>query len=431
MTTYQGIAAVTQTLSYLIGNAVRSVLPEATVTLSPPEVQPAASRDVPRLNIYLVQVMPEPTMRSAALPIRAANGQLITPPQVALRLRYLFSFFGPMTGAQIMLGATEIALREHGVLDAALIVQALTDHPELAGSGLENQSPPVTVQPSTISLEELSRFWSGFFQASYTLSTVYEAAVVLLTSAQPGTGPGLPVLTVDLDVGFGLPAPELGEFAPVTFADGASVPVAGAGVQAGQFLQIGDAWVPIEETGPGALSARLPANVRAGVTLVRLGRVPGTATESVATGIAGRPGRQPVSPGTEPTAVPITGSAPRVLVVQPVLSGMQLIGASGASETPGTSETPGEIAVTVDPSPAAGQRVALTLVSLNAAGDSLRRIRIGPIVAGSDQSGSLPFTLPAGAPPPAGPYLGLVEVDGVSSVPTLADGRLALPQVTL
>jgi hypothetical protein len=427
MTTYQGIAAVTQTLSYLIGSAVRSVLPEATVSLSPPEVQPAASRDVPRLNIYLVQVMPEPTMRSADLPIRAANGQLITPPQVALRLRYLFSFFGPMTGAQIMLGATEIALREHGVLDAALIRQALTGHPELAGSGLENQSPPVTVQPSTISLEELSRFWSGFFQASYTLSTVYEAAVVLLTSAQPGTGPGLPVLTVDLDVGFGLPAPELGEFAPVTFADGTSVPVAGAGVQAGHFLQIGDAWVPVEEAGPGVLSARLPANVRAGVTLVRLGRAPGTATESVATGIAGRPARQPVSPGPAPTAVPITGSAPRVLVVQPVLSGMQLIGASGASETPGT---PGEIAVTVDPPPAAGQRVALTLVSLNAAGNGLPQIRIGPVVAGSDQSRPLRLTLPADAPP-AGPYLGLVEVDGVSSVPTLANGRFALPQVTL
>lgn len=425
MTTYQGIAAVTQTLNYLIGNAVRSVLPEATVTLSPPEVQPAALRDVPRLNIYLVQVMPEPTMRSADLPIRAANGQLVTPPQVALRLRYLFSFFGPTPGAQIMLGATEIALREHGVLDAALIVQALADHPQLAGSGLENQSPPVTVQPGTISLEELSRFWSGFSQASYTLSTVYEAAVVLLTSAQPGTGPGLPVLTVDLDLGFGVPAPELSEFAPVTFADGVSVPVAGPGVRAGQFLQIGDAWMPIEETGPGTLSARLPGNARAGATLVRLGRAPGAAVESVATGIAGRPSRQPVSPRPAPTAVPITGSAPRVLVVQPVLSGMQLIGASE------TSGAPGEIAVTVDPPPAAGQRVALTLVSMNAVGDGLPQLRMGPIVTGGGQPGPLPFTLPAVVPPLAGPYLGLVEVDGVSSVPALADGRFAMPQVTL
>ena len=210
MTTYQGVAAVTQTLSYLVGNAVRSVLPEATVTLSPPEVQPAASRDVPRLNIYLVQVLPEPAMRSADLPMRAGNGRLATPPQVALRLRYLFSFFGATAPAQIMLGAAEIALREHGVLDAALIGQALAGHPELAGSGLEDQAPPVTVTPSTTTLEELFRFWSGFFQAPYTLSTLYEASVVLLTSALPGAGPALPVLTVDLDLG--LPAPRSASF---------------------------------------------------------------------------------------------------------------------------------------------------------------------------------------------------------------------------
>ena len=188
MTTYQGIAAVTQTLSYLVGNAVRSVVPEATISTSPPEVQPAASRDIPRLNIYLVQVLPEPTMRSADLPMRDANGRLTTAPQVALRLRYLFSFFGPMAGAQMMLGAAEIVLREHGVLDAAVITQALDGHPELAGSGLEYQSPLVTVRPSTVTLEELSRFWSGFFQASYTLSTLYEASVVLLTSALPAAG---------------------------------------------------------------------------------------------------------------------------------------------------------------------------------------------------------------------------------------------------
>jgi hypothetical protein len=419
MTTYQGIAAVTQTLSYLVGSAVRAVLPEATVTLSPPEVQPAASRDVPRLNIYLVQVLPEPAMRSADLPMRAANGQLITPPHVALRLRYLLSFFGPTLGAQLMLGTAEIALREHGVLDAVLIGQALAGHPELAGSGLEDQEPPVTVSPSMITLEELSRFWSGFFQAPYTLSTLYEASVVLLRSPLPGTGPGLPVLTVGLglDLNSGLTVPALGGFAPVTFAAGASVPVAGTGIQAGQFLQIGDAWVPIEAAAGGTLSARLPAGVRAGVTLVRLGRAPGAAGEPVATGIQSPVTGQSVPPAPVPTAVPVPGSAPQPLVIQPVLSQLSLVQATG------------EVAVTIDPPPAARQRVALTLVNLSAAAAGVAPIRVGPVVA-SAQPGTLRFALPAGTSPPQGSYLGLVEVDGVSSVPTLAGGRFALPQVT-
>jgi len=421
MTTYQGIAAVTQTLSYLVGSAVRAVLPEATVTLSPPEVQSAAARDVPRLNIYLVQVLPEPAMRSADLPMRAANGQLTTPPQVPLRLRYLFSFFGPTPGAQLMLGAAEIALREHGILDAALIEQALTGHPELAGSGLENQAPPVTVSPSMITLEELSRFWSGFFQAPYTLSMLYEASVVLLTSALPGTGPGLPVLTVDLglDLDSGLPAPALSGFAPVTFAAGASIPVTGTGVQAGQFLQIADTWVPIEAAAGGTLSARLPANARAGVTLVRLGQAPGAAGESVATGVQGPVTAQSVPSAPVPAVVPVPGSAPRLLVIQPVLSQLSLIQGTG------------EVAMTVDPPPAVGQRVALTLVSLNAADDGAAPIRVGPVVAASAQPGTLRFALPSRASPLEGSYLGLVEVDGVSSVPALAGGRFALPQVTL
>ena len=87
--------------------------------------------------------------------------------------------------------------------------------------------------------------------------------------------------------------------------------------------------------------------------------------------------------------------------------------------------------MTVDPPPVAGQRVALTLVSLNAAGDGVPPIRVGPVVAASNQPGPLRFALPAGAPAPAGSYLGLVEVDGVSSVPTLTGGRFALPQVAL
>jgi Pvc16 N-terminal domain len=421
MTTYQGIAAVTQTLSYLVGSAVRAVVPEATVTLSPPEVQPAAARDVPRLNIYLVQVLPESAMRSADLPMRTASGQLTTPPQVALRLRYLFSFFGPTPGAQLMLGAAEIALREHGILDAALIGQALAGHPELTGSGLEDQAPPVTVSPSMITLEELSRFWSGFFQAPYTLSTLYEASVVLLTSPLPGTGPGLPVLTVNLglDLDPGLPAPALGGFAPVTFAPGAPIPVTGTGVRAGQFLQIGDTWVPIEPAAGGTLSARLPADARAGVTLTRLGQAPGAAGESVATGVPGPVTGQPVPPAPVPAAVPVPGSAPQLLVIQPVLSQLSL------------DQATSEVAVIIDPPPAAGQRVALTLVNPTAAGDGAAPIRLGPVVAVSAQPGTLRFALPSGAPPPQGSYLGLVEVDGVSSVPALAGGRFALPQVTL
>ena len=59
------------------------------------------------------------------------------------------------------------------------------------------------------------------------------------------------------------------------------------------------------------------------------------------------------------------------------------------------------MAVTVDP-PAAGQRVALTLVNLNGADDDVPSIRLGPMVAAGAQPGTLRFALPAGAPPRGG-----------------------------
>ena len=180
MTNFRGIAAVTQTLSYVAGNAARAVVPDAAVTVTPPEQQAAGARDAPRLNVYLVQVAPDPVRRNADLPMRNNQGRLVSVPTVALNLRYMLSFFGATARAHLMLGAVEVALHEYAILDAATIELALAGHPDLQGSGLETQVPPVRVVPSPTTLEELSRFWSGFFQMPYTLSTLFEASTVLL-----------------------------------------------------------------------------------------------------------------------------------------------------------------------------------------------------------------------------------------------------------
>ena len=183
MTNFKGIAAVTQTLSYLMDSAIRAAVPEATISVMRPEEPAAAAANEPRLNIYLVQVTPEATMRSNDLPTRDDRGTLLTAPQAPVNLRYLLSFFGAAEKSHLMLGASEVALREHAVLDSMLIRQALASHPHLLESGLDTQVPPVRIVPSTVTLEELSRFWSGFMSMPYTVSTIYEATTVILTSA--------------------------------------------------------------------------------------------------------------------------------------------------------------------------------------------------------------------------------------------------------
>lgn len=198
MTTFKGVAAVTQTLAHLADAVVRSAVQEARVTLDRPEAPPATARGEPRLNIYLIQVEFEPTMRSSDLPTRTSQGALVTVPQVALNLRYLFSYFGPPIKTHLMLGAIEVALRENAELDPALIREATQPHPDLRDSGLDVQTPPVRIVPSSASLEELSRFWSGFFQMPYTLSTMHQASAVILSS------PLLPTATLPVHVA---PAP--------------------------------------------------------------------------------------------------------------------------------------------------------------------------------------------------------------------------------
>lgn len=203
MTTFQGIAVVTQTLRTAARDALLSAVPEARVTLDRPE-ETRSAQDEPRLNIYLVQVGIDPAFRNNDLPTRTDDGKVLSTPQVPVTLRYLFSYFGPTPEAHLMLGAIEVALHESPVLDPELIQRAVDQHERLQGSGLDTQRPPVRIVPAALSLETLSRFWSGFFQTPYTLSTVHDVAPVLLSSKLTRSG-ALPVRQVVPDAGGGMP----------------------------------------------------------------------------------------------------------------------------------------------------------------------------------------------------------------------------------
>jgi hypothetical protein len=370
MTDYRGVAVATQALSHIAYRAIHAVIDEAEVTVNRPEEQPAASRDTPRLNIYLIQVGVEGTMRNSDLPTRDANGRLMTVPDVPLTLRYLLSYFGPFETAHVMLGAIEVAFHESPVLEPAAIVESVANHRHLKGSGLDQQRPPVRIIPSTISLEELSRFWSGFFQVPYTLSTVHELSPVILSS-QGTPSPALPVRHTGTSAG-GMP-PQLDPLPTVTYADDLAVPVSGPGVAPGQLVGIDDTWVPIDATSEGTLSFEMPQGTPPGSHTVRLGSDSST--------------------GAAPA--PLPGTNTQTLQVRPQVTDVTF---DRASRT---------VTVSLGNDVVPGQRVELSLMGT---GDQARAFSVGTTI--TTRTNEVEFTVPATR---RGKYLAILTVDGVPS----------------
>ncbi len=183
MSNYLAIATVTGTLHNLLTNA-SAVVPGAKVSTKRPDGAAAEAQD-PGINIFLYQVTPNAAYRNADLPTRRANGQLVQRPQTALNLHYLLSFYGDETRLepQRLLGAVARQLHARPLLTKEDITQTVANPPYdtlLATSNLAEQVDLVRFTPLGLSLEELSKVWSIFFQSPYVLSVVYQGSVVLI-----------------------------------------------------------------------------------------------------------------------------------------------------------------------------------------------------------------------------------------------------------
>jgi|GEM_PF-147417 len=223
MSNFLAIATVSATLKDILLPAVRNDVPGANVTTERPDH--AGNGDpAPRVNIYLYQVTPNAAYRNTDLPTRRPNSQIIQKPRAALDLHYLVTIYGNESTLepQRLLGSVVRKMHERPVLTRGDIIKVITkpEYQYLVTSNLADEVELVKFTPSTISLEELSKLWSVFFQIPYTLSVAYQATVVLIES-DVAPRPTLPVRERNLIV---LPfhhpiiekiVSEAGEFKPI------------------------------------------------------------------------------------------------------------------------------------------------------------------------------------------------------------------------
>jgi hypothetical protein len=185
------IATVTSALANLVRTAAQSIVPGAEVVTGRPDPNATPGH---RIHLFLYQVAPNAALRNNDLPTRSSDGRIVKRPTVALDLHYLLAFYGSDSDleTQRMLGAVVRDLHAQPVLTRSHIENVLT-LPFLVGSDLADAIEQVKFTPLAITLEELSKLWSVFFQTPYALSIAYQGTVVLIESKEPAQ-PVLPVL---------------------------------------------------------------------------------------------------------------------------------------------------------------------------------------------------------------------------------------------
>jgi hypothetical protein len=183
---FLAVATATAALSQTLQEAVGPDVPGALVTTIRPHGNGTGTTPAPSVNIYLYQVTANNAFSNADLPMRRSNGNLVQRPQAALDLHYLLTFYGDesLLEPQRLLGSTVRALHEKPVLSRDTIRHTIAQPAFwfLAASNLADAVELVKLAPVPMSVEELSKLWSIYFQTPYSLSIAYQASLVLIES---------------------------------------------------------------------------------------------------------------------------------------------------------------------------------------------------------------------------------------------------------
>jgi hypothetical protein len=409
------IATVTATLRDLLFAAVSVDIPGADVTMVRPD---GAGSGVPTtgVNIFLYQVTPSAAARNEDLPTRSQSGTLVRRPRVGLDLHYLLTFYGAEAQLipQRLLGSAARVLHAKPVLTRPQVNSSVAARGFLAGSNLSADVELVKFTQLPLTLEELSKLWSVFFQTQYALSAAYQGTVVLIETDDSFMTP-LPVRLRNLYIEtFREPVVEevvaaAGDEEPILAQT--SVRVRGEQLRGDTTALIvgGQEVVPTSVTDTEIL-ATLPAGLRAGPQGLQV-------VHRQLMGTPDQPHR-----GVESNVVPF------VLVPEITKTG----GNYNVSVGPVTTETingqtvhSADVTVKVKPQVGKEQRVLVLLNELTATDPDAYSFPVTPLTA---DTATLVFPVRRARP---GTYLVRVQIDGAESRLELVGGTYGKPVLTL
>jgi Pvc16 N-terminal domain len=232
MSTYQAVAAVTAAFAHRITQSIAPMPGAHVSTERPTGADPGGT---PRVNLFLYHIDANPFLTTGDLPTRRADGTFIQKPRMGLDLFYLLTFYGndklPALESHLLAGLTLSGIHARPILTR--------DELSLFAGDAFADTDFVALTPLPMSIHELSRLWSMFFQVPYTLSISLKASAAILvseppvTEALPVTRRGLIVTTFDKPQIESVQAPA-GSDQPLVF--GGEMLVSGRGFEADQVV---------------------------------------------------------------------------------------------------------------------------------------------------------------------------------------------------
>ncbi|UBF30547.1 DUF4255 domain-containing protein (plasmid) [Kovacikia minuta CCNUW1] len=182
MSNYLAIATVTATLQRLLQAAVQVDVDGARVTTVQPG-QIGSGTPETGINLFLYQVSRNPALKNTDTVTARMKGNPVKR-QTAIDLYYMVSFYGNDTELepQRLLGSVIRTFNDRPSLTTESIQETIADSSFrfLADSNLADQVQQVTINPVDLTLDDLSKAWSTFFQTAYLLSITYKVTMVTI-----------------------------------------------------------------------------------------------------------------------------------------------------------------------------------------------------------------------------------------------------------
>jgi len=179
---YLAVATVTATLQRILQAAVQEDVDGLRVTTLPPG-QIGNGTPETGINLFLYQVSRNAALKNTDTLSNRTKGSPVRR-QAVLDLHYMISFYGNETELepQRLLGSVIRTFSDRPVLLPDVIQATIADSSFrfLADSTLADQVQQVTITPVDLSLDDLSKVWSTFFQAPYRLSVTYKVTMVTI-----------------------------------------------------------------------------------------------------------------------------------------------------------------------------------------------------------------------------------------------------------